>query len=341
MPTAIDAAIAEALTPSGKPTLVCCKTVIGWGAPKMAGTHDVHGAPLGADETAATRKALGWPYPPFEIPGEIRDAWDARPRGAEAPAGLAKRFDAYAAAHPDLAAEFQRRHRRQAAGRLRANAPTPSSPRPRLAANTVATRKSSQRAIEALAPLLPELLGGSADLTGSNLTNWPTCRTVSTATGGGNYIHYGVREFGMTAIDQRHSAAWRVHPVRRHLPGVLRLFAGNALRLSALMGLRRRSRSSPTTASALARTARPTSRSSTRHPAPDPEHRSSGGPCDALETAECWARRCRAAQRADLPAAVPPEPAAAPAASDGQRPSGRARRLYAVGARSRARPTSC
>ena len=105
---ALDAAIAEALTPTGKPTLVCCKTVIGWGAPKMAGTHDVHGAPLGAAETAATRTALGWPYPAFEVPDEIRAAWDARPRGAELQRGVAGRFDAYAA-HPELASEFQRR----------------------------------------------------------------------------------------------------------------------------------------------------------------------------------------------------------------------------------------
>jgi transketolase len=230
----LDAAIAEALTPSGKPTLVCCKTVIGWGAPKMAGTHDVHGAPLGADETAATRKALGWPYPAFEVPGEIRDAWDARPRGAKLQRDWRKRFDAYAAAHPGLAAEFQRR----IAGKLpadfaeRADAFVTATA---LASNTVATRKSSQRAIEALAPLLPELLGGSADLTGSNLTNWPTCRTVK-GTGGGNYIHYGVREFGMTAI---------VNGIALHggfIPfgGTFLVFSDysrNALRLSALMGI--------------------------------------------------------------------------------------------------------
>jgi transketolase len=234
-PASLDSAIAEALTPSGKPTLVCCKTVIGWGAPKMAGTHDVHGAPLGADETAATRKALNWPYPAFEVPGEIRDAWDARPRGVELQRDWQKRFDAYASAHPDLASEFQRR----IAGKLpadfaeRADAFITATA---LATNTVATRKSSQRAIEALAPLLPELLGGSADLTGSNLTNWPTCRTVA-GTGGGNYIHYGVREFGMTAI---------VNGIALHggfIPfgGTFLVFSDysrNALRLSALMGLR-------------------------------------------------------------------------------------------------------
>jgi transketolase len=231
---ALDAAIAQALTPAGKPTLVCCKTVIGWGAPKMAGTHDVHGAPLGADETAATRKALGWPYRAFEVPGEIRDAWDARPRGAELQQDWQRRFDAYAAAHPDLASEFQRR----IAGKLPADFATRADAfvtTTALATNTVATRKSSQRAIEALAPLLPELLGGSADLTGSNLTNWPTCRTVG-GTGGGNYIHYGVREFGMTAI---------VNGIALHggfIPfgGTFLVFSDysrNALRLSALMGL--------------------------------------------------------------------------------------------------------
>ena len=231
---ALDAAIAEALTPEGKPTLVCCKTVIGWGAPKMAGTHDVHGAPLGADETAATRTALNWPYPAFEVPEEIRAAWDARKRGAEVQRKWQERFDAYASAHPNMASEFQRR----IAGKLpadfaeRADAFIADTVK---AAKTVATRKASQLAIEALAPLLPELLGGSADLTGSNLTNWPACRSVA-GIGGGNYIHYGVREFGMTAV---------VNGIALHggfIPfgGTFLVFSDysrNALRLSALMGL--------------------------------------------------------------------------------------------------------
>ncbi|UEM20454.1 transketolase [Skermanella mucosa] len=233
-PAALDDAFARALAPDGKPVLVCCKTVIGWGAPKKAGTHDVHGAPLGADETAATRQALGWPHPAFEIPAEIRDAWDARARGAKLRQDWQRRFDAYAAEHPDLAAEFTRR----IAGRLpddfaeRADGFIAATAE---AAQAAATRKSSQRAIEALAPLLPELLGGSADLTGSNLTNWPACRTVS-GTGGGNYVHYGVREFGMTAI---------VNGIALHggyIPfgGTFLVFSDysrNALRLSALMGL--------------------------------------------------------------------------------------------------------
>ncbi|UEM04080.1 transketolase [Skermanella rosea] len=231
---ALDDAFARALAPDGKPVLVCCKTVIGWGAPKKAGTHDVHGAPLGADETAATRQALGWPYPAFEIPAEIRDAWDARARGAKLRQDWQRRFDAYAAEHPDLAAEFTRR----IAGRLpddfaeRAEGFIAATAE---AAQTAATRKSSQRAIEALAPLLPELLGGSADLTGSNLTNWPACRTVL-GTGGGNYVHYGVREFGMTAIVN----GIALHGGHIPFGGTFLVFSDysrNALRLSALMGL--------------------------------------------------------------------------------------------------------
>ncbi|QQP89017.1 transketolase [Skermanella sp. TT6] len=233
-PAALDDAFARALAPDGKPVLVCCKTVIGWGAPKKAGTHDVHGAPLGADEADATRQALGWPHPAFEIPAEIRDAWDARARGAKLREDWRRRFDAYAAEHPDLAAEFTRR----IAGRLpedfaeRADAFIAATAE---AAQTAATRKSSQRAIEALAPLLPELLGGSADLTGSNLTNWPACRTVS-GVGGGNYVHYGVREFGMTAIVN----GIALHGGHIPFGGTFLVFSDysrNALRLSALMGL--------------------------------------------------------------------------------------------------------
>ena len=231
-PAALDDAFARALAPDGKPVLVCCKTVIGWGAPKKAGTHDVHGAPLGADEAEATRQALGWPHPAFEIPAEIRDAWDARARGAKLREDWRRRFDAYAAEHPDLAAEFTRR----IAGRLpedfaeRADAFIAATAE---AAQTAATRKSSQRAIEALAPLLPELLGGSADLTGSNLTNWPACRTVS-GVGGGNYVHYGVREFGMTAIANGLALHGGFLPFDATFL-VFSDYARNAVRMSALI----------------------------------------------------------------------------------------------------------
>src|SRR5229473_3611091 len=195
---AIDAAIRQALAPGNKPTLVCCKTVIGWGAPKLAGTHDAHGAPLGADEAAATRAALGWRFAGFDIPADLRRQWDARAAGATAQERWEHRFAAYAAEYPDLAAEFRRR--------IAGDLPAGFAERcarwladAAVATNALATRKASQLAIEALAPLLPELLGGSADLTGSNLTNWKGCRTIA-AGQGGNYLHYGVREFGMAAI---------------------------------------------------------------------------------------------------------------------------------------------
>lgn len=199
---AIDAAVRMALlqskSPDGKPTLICCKTVIGKGSPNKAGGHDVHGAPLGATEAQATRDALGWTAAPFEIPSVVASAWDARARGAAAEAQWTQRFAAYQAAYPELAAEFERRMRgqlkadfsRQAQAALDAMA---------MATDAVATRKASQLALDALAPALPEFLGGSADLTGSNLTNFKGCVKAGRDTWG-NHLSYGVREFGMAAI---------------------------------------------------------------------------------------------------------------------------------------------
>jgi len=232
---AIDAAIRQALAPGNKPTLVCCKTVIGWGAPKLAGTHDAHGAPLGADEAAATRAALGWRFAGFDIPADLRRQWDARAAGATAQERWEHRFAAYAAEYPDLAAEFRRR--------IAGDLPAGFAERcarwladAAVATNALATRKASQLAIEALAPLLPELLGGSADLTGSNLTNWKGCRTIA-AGQGGNYLHYGVREFGMAAIIN----GIALHGGYIPFGGTFLVFsdyARNGLRLAALMRLR-------------------------------------------------------------------------------------------------------
>ncbi|WP_347554975.1 transketolase [Robbsia sp. KACC 23696] len=197
---AVDAAITAAKA-AGKPSLICCKTVIGKGSPNRAGTHDVHGAALGADEIAATRAALGWPYPAFEVPEEIYASWDARETGKQAQAEWDARFAAYGAAFPTEAAEFGRRMR----GELPADWATQAAAivdGANSRAETVATRKASQQAIEGLAAALPELLGGSADLTGSNLTNWKAAKPVRASaegTQGGNYINYGVREFGMSA----------------------------------------------------------------------------------------------------------------------------------------------
>jgi transketolase len=234
-PAAIESAIRTAFKTCGKPTLVCCKTVIGWGAPNKAGSHDVHGAPLGAEEVAATRQALGWAYAPFEIPAQIRAEWDARREGQRMQRKWEQRFEVYADKYPVPAAEFRRRM----AGDLpadfdvQANAWMTGVAR---ATEAIATRKASQLAIEALASMLPELLGGSADLTGSNLTNWKASRTVG-RNEGGNYVHYGVREFGMTAITN----GLALHGGYIPFGGTFLVFsdyARNGLRMAALMRLR-------------------------------------------------------------------------------------------------------
>ncbi len=234
-PRAIEAAIAEARADSSKPTLICCKTVIGKGSPNKAGTDAVHGAALGEAEVLATRDAIGWTHPPFEIPAAIYDAWDQRPRGGELEREWNSRFDAYAKAHPDLAKEFQRRM----AGELPPNWDQMAAEA--LAkvvekAETIATRKASQNAIEAIAPHLPGFLGGSADLTWSNLTNWTGSKSVS-ATQAGNYVHFGVREFGMAAIGN----GIALHGGFIPYSGTFLVFsdyARNAVRMAALMKLR-------------------------------------------------------------------------------------------------------
>ena len=231
----LQAALDWALTPCGKPTLISCKTVIGWGAPNLAGSHEVHGAPLGRQEAFATRAALDWPHQPFALPPEVLDAWNARAEGARIQAEWSEGFTRYAKAYPDLAAELRRR----IAGELSpgfAEAADRWIESVGETSNNIATRKASQMAIEALAPLLPELLGGSADLTGSNLTNWSSCRSVSREQAG-NYIHYGVREFGMAAIMN----GIALHGGFIPFGGTFLVFsdyARNGLRLAALMKLR-------------------------------------------------------------------------------------------------------
>jgi transketolase len=232
---AVAAAVADALTPCGRPTLVCCSTVIGYGAPKLAGTHDAHGAPLGASEAAATRAALGWSYPAFEIPDEIKAAWDAREAGASRQAAWEEQFAAYAAAFPAEAKEFRRR----VAGALPADFAAKADAAIAEAAaltDAIATRKASQNAITAFAPFLPEFFGGSADLTGSNLTNWKGCITIDHGKAG-NYLHYGVREFGMAAM----LSGIALHGGFIPFGGTFLVFsdyARNAIRLAALMGIR-------------------------------------------------------------------------------------------------------
>ncbi len=231
-PEALHAAINKAKAETSRPTLICCKTRIGLGSPNKVGTHDVHGAPLGDAEIAAARPHMGWVFPPFEIPQEVYEAWDARKQGAALESDWNQKFERYARAHPDLAAEFKRRM----AGELPANWAEHAG-KAIAAANekgeTVATRKASQIAINALAPALPEFVGGSADLTGSNLTNWTGCKHVSGRTPG-NYISYGVREFGMSHIMNGMALHGGILP----FGGTFLMFseyARNALRMSALM----------------------------------------------------------------------------------------------------------
>ena len=184
---------------SEQPTLICCKTTIGFGSPNKQGKEDCHGAPLGNDEIALTRAALGWNHGPFEIPAEIYAEWDAKAAGAAAEAAWNEKFAAYAAAYPELAGEFKRR----IAGELPADFAEKAAAYIQEVAEkgeTIASRKASQNALNAFGPLLPEFLGGSADLAGSNLTLWKGCKGVSAEDASGNYMFYGVREFGMSAI---------------------------------------------------------------------------------------------------------------------------------------------
>ncbi|WP_366949804.1 transketolase [Immundisolibacter sp.] len=230
---AVRAAIAQARAETGRPSLICCRTVIGFGAPHKAGTAACHGSPLGAQEIAEARAALGWPYGPFEIPAEIYEAWDARARGAALQADWQARFDRYAAEHPQLAAEFRRRM----AGELPADFANQAKAiveRFQAEAKDVASRQASQLALDAFGPLLPELLGGSADLTESNLTQWSGAPVLDAGQPAGRYLHYGVREFGMSAVMN----GLALHGGLLPYGGTFLVFsdyARNALRMAALM----------------------------------------------------------------------------------------------------------
>ena len=231
----IEAAIRIAKTQTGRPTLICCKTMIGFGSPNKGGSHDVHGAPLGAVEVTNTRRQLEWPFAAFEIPDDVRSGWDARARGDAAEQGWAALFASYRSAYPELATEFERR--------MQGDLPTDWPDRVSALldqlgtqTNAVATRKASQNVIEAIAPVLPELLGGSADLTGSNLTDWSGTRSANRHAGG-NYVHYGVREFGMTAIANGIALHGGFIPYTATFL-VFSDYARNAIRMAALMKLR-------------------------------------------------------------------------------------------------------
>ncbi len=232
---AIEAALKSAQAVGDRPSLICCKTVIGKGSPKRAGTAKAHGEALGAEEVAATRASIGWKFPPFEIPQEIYAEWDQRKKGAGAQANWDARFAAYASAHPDLAREFKRRM----AGELPADFAGMAAAVIEAAntkGETVATRKASQLALTQLAPGLPELIGGSADLMGSVFTNWPGSKVVS-RTEPGNIVNFGVREFAMAAITN----GMALHGGFIPETGTFLTFSDysrNALRMAALMKLR-------------------------------------------------------------------------------------------------------
>ena len=232
-PEAIKAAIEVARAMDGKPSLICCQTIIGFGSPNKQGKEDCHGAPLGDDEIALTRENLGWRHAPFEIPQDVQAAWDARDTGARAEAEWNARFEAYAAAYPTQAAEFQRRM----AGNLPADWAEKSEAFIAAVvakAETIASRKASQNALDGFGPLLPELLGGSADLAGSNLTIWKGCKGVSRTDASGNYIYYGVREFGMSAIMNGAALHGGFVPYGATFL-MFSEYARNALRMAALM----------------------------------------------------------------------------------------------------------
>jgi len=196
---AIKAAVEEARQETARPSLICCKTVIGFGSPNKQGKESCHGAPLGAEEIAATRQQLGWEYGPFEIPEDISQGWNQRAKGSQAQKQWQQRFDTYAAEYADLAAELTRRLKGKLPEGFSAEAQAYIE-QCQEQGDSIATRKASQNCLDAYGPLLPELAGGSADLAGSNNTIWKGSRGVSAADASGNYIYYGVREFGMAAI---------------------------------------------------------------------------------------------------------------------------------------------
>jgi len=230
---AVDKAIRKAKREKERPTLICCKTVIAKGAPKKANTGAAHGAPLGPEEIAATRAAIGWPHAAFEVPQPVRERWDARETGKRAEKKWNRLFASFKQAFPQEAAEFERR----TAGKLPGGFDASFLEETRQQGETIATRKASQNALELLKPRLPELLGGSADLTGSNLTMVKASKPVSAGGGAGNHIFYGVREFGMCAVMN----GIALHGGYIPYGGTFLVFsdyARNALRMAALMRIR-------------------------------------------------------------------------------------------------------
>ena len=235
-PQVISQAIHEAQGDSDRPSLICCRTVIGWGSPNKQGKESCHGAPLGDDEIVLTREALGWSHEPFEIPDDVREAWDATAQGASRENEWRERFEAYRAEHPSLASEFERRM----AGEFPQDW-TENSQAFIDSVNTdtltVASRKASQLVLDGFGPLLPELIGGSADLAGSNLTLWSGSKGISRDDAAGNYIYFGVREFAMAALGNGLTLHGGLIPYSATFL-VFSDYARNALRMAALMKIR-------------------------------------------------------------------------------------------------------
>ncbi len=232
-PEQIKAAIEAGRLETGKPTLICCKTIIGFGSPNKQGKEDCHGAPLGADEIALVRETLGWKHDAFVIPDDVYSGWDANTKGAEREASWNTKFDAYKAAHPELAAELERRN----SGDLPADFNEKADAYVRECqdnAEKIASRKASQNTLNAFGPLLPELVGGSADLAGSNLTLWSGCKGITAEDASGNYLYYGVREFGMSAIMNGIALHGGLVPYGATFLMFME-YARNAVRMAALM----------------------------------------------------------------------------------------------------------
>ena len=229
---AINAAI-EAAKADPRPTLICTKTIIGFGSPNKSGSHDCHGAPLGAEEIAATRKELGWEHGPFEIPQEVYAEWSAKEAGAAKEAAWNEKFAAYEAAYPELAAEFKRRVNGELPAQWEEKASQIIADLQANPAN-IASRKASQNALEAFGALLPEFMGGSADLAPSNLTMWSGSKSLEANDFSGNYVHYGVREFGMTAIMNGIALHGGFVPYGATFLMFME-YARNAMRMAALM----------------------------------------------------------------------------------------------------------
>ena len=235
-PAAVAAALEQARKDTDRPSLIIAKTIIGWGAPNKQGTEATHGAALGKDEVAATRAHIGWNYPPFVVPDEIYAGWDAKAKGAAAEAEWNENFTKYKKLHPELAAEFERRSK----GELPADFAAQADAFVRKLQKdgpVVASRKASQMALDAYGPLLPELIGGSADLAPSNLTIWKGSKDVQSNDAKANYVHYGVREFGMTAISNGLALYGGFIPYDATFL-VFSDYARNAVRMSALIPTR-------------------------------------------------------------------------------------------------------